>query len=195
MKGLNYCRLTGDYSIKDGTGSGSEDITQRYLYTYTNANATNAGNLKDAFDSSKAFSKIQFTGTAAELLTAVKNFSAKGTLTERITVICTDETVYTDEETALANGGKYIKYDSDYTLETPKKKEATTTTITTAPTAGTIEVGQLLSASILTGGVVKATIEENEKKETVVDTGFSNSQSVLYRKNRQIRKRNSFHYR
>lgn len=173
MKGLNYCRLTGDYSIKDGTGSGSEDITQRYLYTYTNANATNAGNLKDAFDSSKAFSKIQFTGTAAELLTAVKNFSAKGTLTERITVICTDETVYTDEETALANGGKYIKYDSDYTLETPKKKEATTTTITTAPTAGTIEVGQLLSASILTGGVVKATIEENEKKETVVDGTFA----------------------
>lgn len=173
MKGLNYCRLTGDYSIKDGTGSGSEDITQRYLYTYTNANATNAGNLKDAFDSSKAFSKIQFTGTAAELLTAVKNFSAKGTLTERITVICTDETVYTDEETALANGGKYIKYDSDYTLETPKKKEATTTTITTAPTAGTIEVGQLLSASILTGGVVKATIEENEKKETVVNGTFA----------------------
>ena len=173
MKGLNYCRLTGDYSIKDGTGSGSEDITQRYLYTYTNANTTNAGNLKDAFDSSKAFSKIQFTGTAAELLTAVKNFSAKGTLTERITVICTDETVYTDEETALANGGKYIKYDSDYTLETPKKKEATTTTITTAPTAGTIEVGQLLSASILTGGVVKATIEENEKKETVVDGTFA----------------------
>lgn len=173
MKGLNYCRLTGDYSIKDGTGSGSEDITQRYLYTYTNANTTNASNLKDAFDSSKAFSKIQFTGTVAELLTAVKKFSSKAALVERITVICTDETVYTDEETALANGGKYIKYDSDYTLETPKKKEATTTTITTAPTAGTIEVGQLLSASILTGGAAEATIEENEKKETVVDGTFA----------------------
>lgn len=165
MKGLNYCRVTGNYSEKDGTGSGSDDITQKYLYTYTNANATSAGNLKDAFDSSKAFSKIQFTGTAAELLTAVNKFSSKAALTARITVICTDETVYTDEETALANGGKYIKYDSDYTLETPKKKEAVDTKITTAPTAGTIEVGQLLSASILTGGVVEATIEENGKTE------------------------------
>ncbi len=173
MKGLNYCRVTGDYSIKDGTGSGSEDITQRYLYTYTNANATNASNLKDAFDSSKAFSKIQFTGTSAELLTAVNKFSSKAALTEHITVICTDETVYTDEETALANGGQYIKYDSDYTLETPKKKEAVDTKITTAPTASTIEVGQLLSASILTGGAAEATIEENGKKETVVNGTFA----------------------
>lgn len=156
VAGLYYCRLTGNYSGKDAGINEDETITQQHLYTYTK------GSLKDAFDYSKAFSKIQFDGTSDELLTAINIFDSKDKLKESITVICSDETIYTDEATALANGGKYIKLESNYSLAIAKKKEAIATTIATSPTASEIEVGQLLSASILKGGKATATVSEND---------------------------------
>lgn len=173
VNGLNYCRLTGDYSVLDGTGSGDETITQKYLYAYTNAD-----NLVDVLTYSQAKSTINLSGVTADALLTALNNGEKKALTAGICILCSDVTVYTDMASAqlsTAEGTvKYIKLDgSTYSLETPATL-IVAPTIKTKPTASTIEAGQPLSASILTGGEAKATVKEAEgDKEVVVSGVFS----------------------
>lgn len=173
VNGLNYCRLTGDYSVLDGTGSGDETITQKYLYAYTNAD-----NLVDVLTYSQAKSTINLSDVTADALQTALNSGEKNALTAGICILCSDATVYTDIASArqsTATGTvKYIKLESEtYSLEIPAALTVVPT-IKTKPTASTIEAGQPLSASILTGGEAKATVKEAEgDKEVVVSGVFS----------------------
>ncbi|RGP17697.1 Ig-like domain-containing protein [Parabacteroides gordonii] len=173
VNGLNYCRLTGDYSVLDGTGSGDETITQKYLYAYTNAD-----NLVDVLTYSQAKSTINLSGVTADALQTALNNGEKKALTAGICILCSDATVYTDMASAQLSTTegtvKYIKLESStYSLEIPKAL-IVAPTIKTKPAASTIEAGQPLSASILTGGEAKVTVKEAEgDKEVVVSGVFS----------------------
>lgn len=173
VNGLNYCRLTGDYSVLDGTGSGDETITQKYLYAYTNAD-----NLVDVLTYSQAKSTINLSGVTADALQTALNNGEKKALTAGICILCSDVTVYTDMASAqlsTAEGTvKYIKLEnSTYSLEIPEAL-IVAPTIKTKPTASTIEAGQPLSASILTGGEAKVTVKDKDTdKEVVVSGVFS----------------------
>lgn len=173
VNGFNYCRLTGDYSVLDGTGSGDETITQKYLYAYTNAD-----NLVDVLTYSQAKSTINLSGVTADALQTALNNGEKKALTAGICILCSDATVYTDMASAQLSTTegtvKYIKLESStYSLEIPKAL-IVAPTIKTKPAASTIEAGQPLSASILTGGEAKVTVKEAEgDKEVVVSGVFS----------------------
>ena len=167
VNGINYCRLTGDYSVLDGTGSGDETITQKYLYAYTNAD-----NLVDVLTYSQAKSTINLSGVTADALQTALNNGEKKALTAGICILCSDATVYTDMASAQLSTTegtvKYIKLESStYSLEIPKAL-IVAPTIKTKPAASTIEAGQPLSASILTGGEAKATVKDKAGKETEV---------------------------
>ena len=115
--------------------------------------------------------------TATNMLTALNNGEKKA-LTAGICILCSDVTVYTDMASAqlsTAEGTvKYIKLEnSTYSLEIPEAL-IVAPTIKTKPAASTIEAGQPLSASILTGGEAKVTVKEAEgDKEVVVSGVFS----------------------
>lgn len=115
--------------------------------------------------------------TATNMLTALNNGEKKA-LTAGICILCSDVTVYTDMASAqlsTAEGTvKYIKLEnSTYSLEIPEAL-IVAPTIKTKPTASTIEAGQPLSASILTGGEAKVTVKDKDTdKEVVVSGVFS----------------------
>lgn len=168
VNGSYYCRLTGDYSVFDGTGSGDAAITHKCLYTYTNVD-----NLMDALTYSQAKSTINLSGTTSDAMLTKLNAGDKKALIPGICIKCSDATVYTDmasaQQSTATGTVKYIKLGDAFSLETP---EALTVvpTIKTKPTASTIEAGQPLSASILTGGEATATVKE---EEVVVSGVFS----------------------
>ncbi|MCD8268874.1 MAG: hypothetical protein LUD46_10770 [Parabacteroides sp.] len=169
VNGLNYCRLTGNYSAKDAGISGDETITQKYLYVYTNTD-----NLVDALAYSQSKSTIDLSGVTADAMLTKLNAGDKKALTAGICIKCSDATVYTDETSAqqstVTGMVKYIKLaESTYSLETPAALTVKPTI--TAPTTSTIEAGQPLSASILTGGVAAVTVTENGKSKDVVVNG------------------------
>lgn len=121
---------------------------------------------------------IYLSDVTAENMLAELNKGEKKELTAGICILCSDATVYTDIASArqsTATGTvKYIKLESEtYSLEIPAALTVVPT-IKTKPTASTIEAGQPLSASILTGGEAKATVKEAEgDKEVVVSGVFS----------------------
>lgn len=167
VNGLNYCRLTGDYSVLDGTGSGDETITQKYLYAYTNAD-----NLVDVLAYSQAKSTINLSGVTADALLTALNNGEKNALTAGICILCSDATVYTDiasaQQSTATGTVKYIELTGEtYSLEIPDAL-IVVPTINTKPTASTIEAGQPLSASVLTGGEAKVTVKDEAGKDTVV---------------------------
>lgn len=123
---------------------------------------------------------IYLSDVTAENMLAELNKGEKKELTAGICILCSDVTVYTDMASAqlsTAEGTvKYIKLDgSTYSLETPATL-IVAPTIKTKPTASTIEAGQPLSASILTGGEAKATVKDKDtdkETEVVVSGVFS----------------------
>lgn len=116
---------------------------------------------------------IYLSDVTAENMLAELNKGEKKELTAGICILCSDATVYTDIASArqsTATGTvKYIKLESEtYSLEIPAALTIVPT-IKTKPTASTIEAGQPLSASILTGGEAKATVKDKDTdKETEV---------------------------
>lgn len=158
MTGDNYVRVTGDYSVKDGTGEGSDAITQKYIYSYVNE-----ANVADAIASSQMEATVNAASVASSNLASKMNaLETKTALASGIKILCSDMTVYSDLASALAattaeKTAKYIALNQDnssYSLEDAQKA---TPTIVDAdkPTASEIEVGQPLSASLLNGGSAK----------------------------------------
>lgn len=123
---------------------------------------------------------IYLSDVTAENMLAELNKGEKKELTAGICILCSDATVYTDIASArqsTATGTvKYIKLESEtYSLEIPAALTIVPT-IKTKPTASTIEAGQPLSASILTGGEAKATVKDKDtdkETEVVVSGVFS----------------------
>lgn len=123
---------------------------------------------------------IYLSDVTAENMLAELNKGEKKELTAGICILCSDATVYTDIASArqsTATGTvKYIKLESEtYSLEIPAALTVVPT-IKTKPTASTIEAGQPLSASILTGGEAKATVKDKDtdkETEVVVSGVFS----------------------
>ena len=123
---------------------------------------------------------IYLLDVTAENMLAELNKGEKKELTAGICILCSDATVYTDIASArqsTATGTvKYIKLESEtYSLEIPAALTVVPT-IKTKPTASTIEAGQPLSASILTGGEAKATVKDKDtdkETEVVVSGVFS----------------------
>lgn len=156
MAGGYYVRVTGNYSEKDATGSGSEAITQKYIYSYVNE-----GNVADAIASSQMGATVNATSVASSSLAGKMNaLETKTALANGIKILCSDMTVYSDLASALAattadKAASYLKLDeTTYSLVEAKKA---TPTIAEAdkPTASEIEVGQPLSASLLSDGSAK----------------------------------------
>lgn len=121
---------------------------------------------------------IDLSSVTANDMLGQLNAGTKKALTPGICILCSDATVYTDETSAQLSAVtgtiEYIKLaDGAYSLVEPRALTVAPT-IATAPTASTIEAGQPLSASILTGGEAKATVKEAEgDKEVVVSGVFS----------------------
>lgn len=115
---------------------------------------------------------IDLSSVTANDMLGQLNAGTKKALTPGICILCSDATVYTDETSAQLSAVtgtiEYIKLaDGAYSLVEPRALTVAPT-IATAPTASTIEAGQTLSASILTGGEAKATVKDKAEKETEV---------------------------
>lgn len=156
MAGGYYVRVTGNYSEKDATGSGSEDITQKYIYSYVNE-----GNVADAIASSQMGATVNATSVTSSSLAGKMNaLETKTALANGIKILCFDMTVYSDLASALAattadKAASYLKLD-DTTYSLVEAKKATPTIAEAdKPTASEIEVGQPLSVSLLSGGSAK----------------------------------------
>lgn len=123
---------------------------------------------------------IDLSSVTANDMLAELNKGEKNKLTVGICIKCSDATVYTDETSAqlsaVTGTVKYIKLESEtYSLKIPAALTVVPT-IKTKPTASTIEAGQPLSASILTGGEAKVTVKDKDTdtdKEVVVSGVFS----------------------
>lgn len=123
---------------------------------------------------------IDLSSVTANDMLGQLNAGTKKALTPGICILCSDATVYTDETSAQLSSAtgtvKYIKLESEtYSLEIPAALTIVPT-IKTKPTASTIEAGQPLSASILTGGEAKATVKDKDtdkETEVVVSGVFS----------------------
>lgn len=156
MAGGYYVRVTGNYSEKDATGSGSEDITQKYIYSYVNES-----NVADAIASSQMGATVNATSVTSSSLAGKMNaLETKTALANGIKILCFDMTVYSDLASALAattadKAASYLKLD-DTTYSLVEAKKATPTIAEAdKPTASEIEVGQPLSVSLLSRGSAK----------------------------------------
>lgn len=159
MTGGYYVRVTGNYSVLDATGTGSDALTQKYIYSYVNAD-----NVADAIVSSQMGATVNATSVASSALADKLNaLTSKPALASGVTILCSNnKTVYTDLASALASttsNAEYISYTAGdtpaYKVETAKKSDPTIAD-GDKPAASDIEVGQPLSASLLSGGVAKA---------------------------------------
>lgn len=156
MTGGYYVRVTGNYSEKDGTGEGSEDISQQYLYSYVNAE-----NVAEAIVSSRMGATVNASDVASgSLVEKMNTLATKKALADGIHIICSDGTIYTDLAGALAattvgNTAKYLAFiEGTYELK-EAQKETPTIAAEDLPEASEIEVGYPLSASLLRGGTAK----------------------------------------
>lgn len=157
MTGGYYIRVTGNYSVLDATGTGSDALTQKYIYSYVNE-----ANVADAIVSSQMGATVKTSAASTALATKLNALTSKPALTSGVTILCSDnKTVYTDLASALASttsNAEYISYTagdtSSYKVETAKKSDPTIAD-GDKPTATTIEVGQKLSSSLLSGGAAK----------------------------------------
>lgn len=150
MTGGYYVRVTGDYSVLDGTGNGSEDITQKHIYSYVNANQA-----AEAIFYTQNGGYILADATYAKVVEAANQLNVKAAVPAGITIKCSDAYLVTDANTAdkISEAGAqiYILTKEENTYKATLN--ATTPTVDTADLkATTIEAGQSLSASILTGG-------------------------------------------
>lgn len=150
MTGGYYVRVTGDYSVLDGTGNGSEDITQKHIYSYVNANQA-----AEAIFYTQNGGYILADATYAKVVEAANQLDPKAAVPAGITIKCSDAYLVTDANTAdkISEAGAqiYILTKEENTYKATLN--ATTPTVDTADLkATTIEAGQSLSVSILTGG-------------------------------------------
>lgn len=156
MTGGYYVRVTGNYSEADVTSGGSEAITQKYLYSYVGADG-----VADAIALSQMGATVNAPKVASsDLATKLNALDPKpAALASAVKILCLDVTVYTDLASALAApaGSKYLakNVQGSYELKTPEKATPTIAD-NDKPTASEIEVGQPLSASLLSGGIAKA---------------------------------------
>lgn len=156
MTGGYYVRVTGNYSEADVTNGGSENITQKYLYSYVGADA-----VADAIALSQMGATVNAPKVASsDLANKLNALNPKpAALAAAVKILCSgNETVYTDLASALATPAvsKYLakQDDGSYELKTPEKATPTITE-TDKPKASDIEVGQPLSVSLLSGGSAK----------------------------------------
>lgn len=150
MTGGYYVRVTGNYSEKDATGSGSEDITQKHIYSYVNANQA-----AEAIFYTQNGGYILADDTYANVVAAANRLDPKAEVPTGITIKCSDAYLVTDANTAdkISEAGAQIYILTKVENEYKATLNATTPTVNTADlNATTIEAGQSLSASILTGG-------------------------------------------
>lgn len=153
MTGGYYVRVTGNYSEKDGTGSGSEEITQEYLYSYLNA--TQAA---EAIFCTQNGCTILTEDSYSDVVTAANELTDKPVVPAGVTIKCKDAYLVTDVNTAdkISEAGAqvYILSQKDNNYEAMLKAIAPTVDASSL-TATTIEAGQTLSVSILSGGSAK----------------------------------------
>lgn len=150
MTGGYYVRVTGDYSVLDGTGNGPEDITQKHIYSYVNANQA-----AEAIFYTQNGGYILADATYAKVVEAANQLDPKAAVPAGITIKCSDAYLVTDANTAdkISEAGAQIYILTKEGNEYKATLNATTPTVDTADLkATTIEAGQSLSASILTGG-------------------------------------------
>lgn len=158
MAGGYYVRVTGNYSAEDA-GTGAETaITQKYIYSYVNE-----ANVADAIASSQMGATVNAASVASSKLVEKMNaLETKPALANGIKILCSDMTVYSDLANALAattaeKVAKYIALNEGGTSYELKeaKKETPVISDENKLTASDIEVGQPLSASLLSGGSAK----------------------------------------
>lgn len=153
MTGGYYVRVTGNYSEKDATGSGSEDITQKHIYSYVNANQA-----AEAIFYTQNGGYILADATYAKVVEAANQLDPKAAVPAGITIKCSGAYLVTDANTAdkISEAGAQIYILTKEGNTYKATLNATTPTVDTANLkATTIEAGQSLSASILTGGSAK----------------------------------------
>lgn len=152
-----YARVTGDYSVKDATGSGDEAITQELSCCYTGS----ADGVADAW-LSMGKGTINASAVTNEAVLTALNATEKPALTGKaIAIRCSDAWLVTNESLAgsdlpvlvitKAEGGDY---------KAVKKTYAPTIDNSTLA-ASTIEAGQTLSASVLSEGKATVTTDGN----------------------------------
>lgn len=153
MTGGYYVRVTGNYSEKDATGNGSKDITQKHIYSYVNDNQA-----AEAIFYTQNGGYILADDTYANVVAAANRLDPKAEVPTGITIKCSDAYLVTDANTAdkISEAGVQIYILTKVENEYKATLNATTPTVDTANLkATTIEAGQSLSASILTGGSAK----------------------------------------
>lgn len=153
MTGGYYVRVTGDYSVLDGTGNGSKDITQKHIYSYVNDNQA-----AEAIFYTQNGGYILADDTYTNVVAAANLLDPKAEVPAGITIKCSDAYLVTDANTAdkISEAGAQIYILTKEGNTYKATLNATTPTVDTADLeATTIEAGQSLSASILTGGSAK----------------------------------------
>lgn len=189
MTGGYYVRVTGNYSEKDATGSGSEDITQKHIYSYVNANQA-----AEAIFYTQNGGYILADATYAKVVEAANQLDPKAAVPAGITIKCSDAYLVTDANTAdkISEAGAQIYILTKVENEYKATLNATTPTVDTADLeATTIEAGQSLSASILTGGSAKVGDKVISgvftwKDPTIIAEKGAKSYYVLFTPNDQI---------
>lgn len=189
MTGGYYVRVTGNYSEKDATGSGSEDITQKHIYSYVNANQA-----AEAIFYTQNGGYILADDTYANVVAAANLLDPKAEVPAGITIKCSDAYLVTDANTAdkISEAGAQIYILTKVENEYKATLNATTPTVNTADlNATTIEAGQSLSASILTGGSAEVGGKKISgvftwKDPTIIAKKGDQTYDVLFTPNDQI---------